>query len=393
MKKKLIVIIVVILVLAGLIIGGTFLLRSEPDKGDAVLVTRVDELMGISASNQGLVNRYAGVVEPQATLEVKLDQGRTVAEILVEEGDEVEEGDPLFRYDTEELSISLEQAKLELERMDNSMEMQRQKIAELEKEKEKVSSELQLQYTMEIQQAYADLKQAEYERKMKATEIEKTEKEINNAIVSSTISGVVRSISNTDSYDMYYGEPTSFITIVATGEYRVKGIINEQNIYTLNMDTPVVVRSRVQENQIWTGRIAEIDMENAVGNNQSSYYYYDGMAMDDTLTSSKYPFYVTLDSYEGLMLGQHVYIETGEFQEAAIHTDGVWLYEGYVIWEEDGSLSVWAENDGHIEKRPVVVGDYDEITCQYEILEGLELSDYVAWPEDSIQAGMAVSVE
>ncbi len=36
---------------------------------------------------------------------------------------------------------------------------------------------------------------------------------------------------------------------------------------------------------------------------------------DDTTSSSTYPFYVTLDSSDGLMLGQHVYIEMDEGQE------------------------------------------------------------------------------
>lgn len=386
MKKKIWIIVVVVLIAAGLIAGCFFLLRDsgEETQQDAVMTTQISELMGLSGAQQGLQNRYAGVVEPQKTLEVQLENGRTVAEILVKEGDEVKEGDPLFRYDTEEISMTLEQQQLELEKMDNSIESQRQKISELEKEKEKAPSDQQLQYTMEIQESNANLKQSEYERKVKAMEIEKTQKSIDQSIVSSTMAGIVRSIVENPSMDNY-GEPQSFMTILATGEYRIKGLVNEQNIYMVSADMPVTVRSRVREDLVWTGRITEIGTEPEQSNQNN---YYGGMG-DTSMQSSKYPFYVVLDSYEGLMLGQHVYIEVGE--STVGHTEGVWLYEGYLMQEEDGSSYVWVDENGEIQKRQVTVGQYDEMMGQYEIVEGLTQQDRIAWPEEGIEPGAPVA--
>ena len=42
----------------------------------------------------------------------------------------------------------------------------------------------------------------------------------------------------------------SFITILSTGAYRIKGQVNEQNRNTVVPGSAVIVRSRVDENQI-----------------------------------------------------------------------------------------------------------------------------------------------
>ena len=46
-------------------------------------------------------------------------------------------------------------------------------------------------------------------------------------------------------------------------------------------------------------------------------------------SSSTYPFYVNLDSSDGLMLGQHVYIEPDEGQDE--QKAGLWLSEVYIV--------------------------------------------------------------
>ena len=50
---------------------------------------------------------------------------------------------------------------------------------------------------------------------------------------------------------------------------------------------------------------------------------------------------------------------------------------------------VWAETEkGTLEKRVVVVGTYDENMMQYKIENGLEESDYVAYPQEFLKEGM-----
>ena len=72
----------------------------------------VQSVADIAGLNTGAIPRYSGVVEPQQTYEIQKDDTKTVAEIYVSEGDQVTPGDALFRYDTQEIQMNLDQAKL-----------------------------------------------------------------------------------------------------------------------------------------------------------------------------------------------------------------------------------------------------------------------------------------
>ena len=54
----------------------------------------VNTVASITGMDAGTTPRYAGVVEPQETYEIKRDESKTVAEILVAEGDQVSPGTP-----------------------------------------------------------------------------------------------------------------------------------------------------------------------------------------------------------------------------------------------------------------------------------------------------------
>ena len=104
---------------AGVLILGVglwFFLGRGNTKTDenVVYVTKVESLTESGNAN-GVLNRFAGVVETQKKLEIQPNQEKTIKEIYVEEGQEVEEGTPLFAYDTETDEENLSKARLELE--------------------------------------------------------------------------------------------------------------------------------------------------------------------------------------------------------------------------------------------------------------------------------------
>ncbi|MBR4163027.1 MAG: hypothetical protein IKR11_05845, partial [Solobacterium sp.] len=114
--------------------------------------------------------------------------------------------------------------------------------------------------------------------------------------------------------------------------------------------------------------------------------YYGGESGE---RSSSYPFYVALDSAEGLMLGQHVFIEP-DYGQGAVK-EGIWLDGGYIVFEEDGSTYVWAANSrNRLEKRKVELGEMDEETFSYQVVSGLNENDMIAWPDETLQEGMSV---
>lgn len=138
--------------------------------------------------------------------------------------------------------------------------------------------------------------------------------------------------------------------------------------------------------------MGSVDRESA--NSQSDSMYSFGMmdASGDSQTSSTtYPFYVELEQSDGLMLGQHVYIEMDEGQEEK--KEGIWLSEFYIMDADTNSPYVWAADENkRLEKRSVVLGQYDENLGEYEIADGLTKKDCIAYPSELLTEGMKTTV-
>ena len=338
------------------------------------------------AGSVGVVERYAGLVVSGETAEIEKDEDKTVLEVYVEVGDMVEEGDLLFSYDMEALQLALDKLYLEKESFENTISAAENEIEELEKQKANASSSQQLSYTLQINSRQADIREAEYNLALKEREIVAMEEDMENTDIASPLTGRVMAVADEENSDMY-GEPSdSFITVMDVSSYRIEGNINELNLYSLPEGTSVLVRSRMDETQTWTGTVESIDWENPVTGNSNGMIY---MGEEDEMTSStKYPFYIALDGTEGLILGQHVYIEPDYGQDAVT---GMML-PAYYILDADSAPWVWAASDsGKLEKRSLSLGSYDEMLDQYEVLSGLTAQDYIAFPDDTLSAGMAVS--
>ena len=80
---------------------------------EAAYVTKISTLLG---EDSGVLNRFAGVVEPQETVKVNIENNRTVTEVKVKVGDEVKKGQLLFEYDLSSIQDSLKEAQLALDR-------------------------------------------------------------------------------------------------------------------------------------------------------------------------------------------------------------------------------------------------------------------------------------
>ncbi len=340
---------------------------------NAVYVQSVEDLSSLGAIAPG--DRFAGMVVSENVTEIKKDSDKAIGELLVKEGDDVTEGQELFNYDTDELQLALDKQKLELEQLEATIENYKEQIEDLEEERENANSSDQLQYTIQIQALQIDLKEAELSIKAKQTAVEQSETLLANTAVLSPVNGRIQSI-NENSTDNY-GNPAAYITIQQAGSYRVKGILGELQRGQIVEGLRVKLLSRTDADQYWLGTISLVDYENPSQGNEYEMYY--GVASDAMTTSSKYPFYIELDSVEGLLLGQHVYIE---MDMGDGETDALKLDASFVCFEEDGSAYVWAEDDSKLEKRPVTLGTLDDMMWTYEILDGLTTDDYIAFPDE-----------
>ena len=359
-----------------LALGLVFSLAACGNDGTAVYVQSVKELAGFGGIAPG--DRFAGIVVSENVAQIQKDTDKTVAELLVREGDDVKEGDVLFSYDMDELQLQLDKLKLEKEQLAASIENYKEQIKDLEAARNRVAEANKLEYTVQIQSTQVDLKEAELNLKGKEAEIVRAEGILENVEVTAPVTGRIQSINEggTDNY----GNPTPYITIQQAGSFRVKGMLGELQRGGIMEGSRLKIVSRTDESKFWMGTVTLVDYENPSQGSQYDMYY--GMAADEMTSASKYPFYVELEDTDGLILGQHVYLEV--FAEEG-DTAGISVSSAFICYDEDGSTYVWAENNrGKLEKRIVLLGEYNPMTDTMEILGGLTEEDFIAFPDPEL---------
>lgn len=342
------------------------------DPENAVFVQSVAELSGMGGIAPG--DRFPGMVVSENITEIQKDTQMVVEELKVREGDDVKVGQELFSYDTQQLQLTLDKQRLELEQLQATIENYKEQIKDLEKDRNNQSNKLE--YTVQIQTLQVDLKEAEINVKAKESAVRQSETLLANAVVCAPVDGRIQSISESGTDN--YGNPLAYITIQQTGSYRIKGTIGELQRGAIMEGTRMEVLSRTDD-RTWAGTITLVDYESPSQENPNAMYY--GGVSDEMTGSSKYPFYLELDSTDGLLLGQHVYLQL-ENQDAAAST--LSIGSTFVAYEEDGTPYVWADRNGKLEKRSVELGEYNTMNDSYEILSGLTEEDYIAFPDGEL---------
>lgn len=386
-KKKKIIIAAVSAAAAAAIIAGSVAvwnMKKTDDSLGTVYVTSVSDCN--TAATYTLGNRFSGVVESQKAVEVKVDSDKIIKEVLVNEGDSVNEGDELFVYDVEAMKLELEEGQVEIERMNNDIDSTKRQITELENEKKNAGSDNQVSYTTQIQSLQTDIDRIQYDIKVKNISLEKLKNSIDNSSVKAAASGTVKGLKTTD--EMAESGTNVMMTIASTGSFRVKGKINEQNMGAFMQGDAVIITSRIDDSVSWKGTISEISNEPEANNDM---YYYGG---DSDSMSSNYAFYIDPESTEGLMLGQHVLIEIDYGQSSTIEKEGIWLFNDYIMDIDGDKPYVWAaDKNGKLEKRYVKVGQRDEMNGDSEILSGIKDSDLIAYPAEDYEEGMKTTTD
>ena len=360
---------------------------AEAPKEGTVYVQSVSAITGVGPAGRG--SRYSGVVEAKNVIEIDPDKDLTVKECFVSAGDKVTEGAPLFSYDVASMEITHQQLILDIQGLENDIRTGNEKLEKLKNKLARARENQKLDIQTDVNAQELELRKKAYELANKQKDFEAIERFLENTVVCSPVTGKVRSVKSPEgsgTQEMGYGDGSqsnAYITIVAGNDYCVKGTVSEQTIHTLQEGMAVRITSRVDDG-VWQGRIYKINTEEAK-QSAGRYYYYDGGGEQ----ASKYEFFVELDSSEGLLMGQHVYIEPGAADEPA--GEGLLLPFYYVV-DTDGAPFVYAaDSENRIEKRPVTLGERDEERGTVTILEGLSFLDRIAFPDETVQVGMAAS--
>ena len=344
----------------------------------AVFVQPVSRLMNLGGIAPG--DRFAGIVVSENVTEVEKDNSMTVEELLVKEGDDVTEGQALFTYETRQLKLSLDKQKLELQQLEATIDNYEDQISDLKKERKKAKESDKLEYTIQIQSIQVDLQEAKINLSAKRESLEQAQQILKNATVSAPVSGRIQAISENGTDDM--GNPQPYITIRQSGSFRVKGTVGELQLSAITEGTRMQIFSRTDESLSWAGSVSMIDFESPSQSNPNEMYY--GNSSEEMTSTSKYPFYVTLDSTEGLLLGQHVYLQPEGMENLPT---GPSIGAAFLCFADDGSAYVWAEKSGKLEKRTLTLGEYNPMNDTYAITSGLSESDYIAYPDEFCREG------
>lgn len=375
MKKKTKIIILISACILIAVIGIYFLFPKESNNQN-IYVQKVSTIIGSSYTE----NRYSGVVESSETVDINQDGNKSITDMYVEAGQKVSKGDKLFSYDTTEASNSIAQKKLDIEAQNNEIQAQNNTIADYKAELNKGGDKVEIQ--ARINDASYAIRQAQNTIKATQTEIEQLNKQIENSTVLSTIDGIIKEV-NKDGGTDESGNQKPLVSITQTTDFRVKGSISEMG--TISEGTSVIVRSRVNEDQIYKGTVTKVETDPQSNSNNN----FNGA--DSSESASKYPFYVSLDNNKGLMLGQHVYIEADNGQSTK--KKGIWLDASFIVSDDNGNSYVWVSEKGKLRKRKVELGKTDEETYTTKIKSGLSVDDYIAWADDSYSEGMKTTTE
>ena len=405
-KKKL-------LILAGaavIIIGAIsyFMVKNinSGDEGKAY-VESVRVVAGLGSAN-GINNRYTGEVEAQDSWKITLQSDMSVEKCFVSVGDEVKKGDKLFSYNTEELTLAKEKKELEVSTLENENTQLNKDIKSYQEDLKSASASEKIELQTQILTAQTTIKKNEYSIKSGKEEIKTLESNIKDATVKSKMDGVVKSINTSvgagdgDDTDAGDGDDTdagmsdeasadgsTYMTILAVGDYRIKGKISETNVWSIDEGDPVIVRSRVDDTT-WKGTISKVKTDSTSDETDSESTDSDmmdyGSDMSGSESASSYNFYVELNDDEGLMMGQHVFIELDYGQDEG--KEGIWIPAAYVRVEGD-NYYVWVANKrDRLEKKKIEVGEYNEDLDEYQILSGLDENDYIACDAENLKENM-----
>ena len=375
MKKKTKIIILISVCILITIIGIYFLFPKGNNSGN-IYVQKVSTIIGSSYTE----NRYSGVVESSETVDINQDGNKPITEMYVEVGQKVRKGDKLFSYDTTEASNSIAQKKLDIEAQNNEIAAQNNTIEDYKAELNKGADKVEIQ--ARINEASYAIRQAQNTIKATQTEIDQLNKQIENSTVLSTIDGIIKEVNREGGTDES-GNKKPLVSITQTSDFRVKGSISEMG--SISEGTNVIVRSRINEDQIYKGTVTKVETDPQSNSNNNF------SRADSGESASKYPFYVSLDNNKGLKLGQHVYIEVDNGQSTK--KKGIWLDASFIVSDDNGNSYVWVSERGKLKKRKVELGKSDEETHTTKIKSGLSEDDYIAWADDSYSEGMKTTTE
>ena len=225
-----------------------------------------------------------------------------------------------------------------------------------------------------------NLSKLQVQRKQAVLDLEKIQRKLDNATVTSTLNGVITTLKD-PAEELSSSDP--FMVVGNTEGLYLKGSINELELGKLKIGDTISASSW-RTGTTFTATIREISPYPASSNGYS--YGYNP-------NSSNYPFIAYIDNPEGLTENENVSISSNSSAISMGDLGNIFIVKAYVR-DEDGKSYVYkADENGKLEKVYVETGKllYSNFI---EIKDGsITDSDYLAFPYDKdIKEGLKTKV-
>lgn len=369
MKKKWVIFAAAVLFVAATGLGVYLGTPSIPkkQKETTVPVQSVAVITGY-AEKAAVRSRFLGIIKEEEAVTVRLDEGRETAAFSVSPGDRVEAGTVLAVYDNSGLLLEREQLLLDKEQLEFSAENAGIRIKTLKAERDQADAGQKDSYDLQILNAQSELKQTEFSLELKEREIARLDEKLALSQVISPCAGIVTEVDDAE----------GSLSIVSEGTFELSFSVTESELEEFRVGDRLVVTNR-DETLSYDGTVSRIESTKPENSETQT-----GAARP-----SSYPVHAVLEGANGLIPGQHVYVEKQDpaGQKSGLGEEVILLPEGYLMDAEESAWVWLAGKNGTLEKHSVILGAYNDRHDAYEVIEGLSMTDYLAWPMTSYEAG------
>lgn len=331
------------------------------------------QLISVDEGSIASSTLLTGTVKVAAEEKIYFDasRGSTIAEVYVNVGDYVYQGQPLMRYATGAAQGKYDQAQRALNKIIRQIDELRATGATTTTNEngETVTTDLALQtYNNQLQDLYDSQADAQLA-------LEQANLELTQTLEVAGISGRVVTIDTTIDPAKTGGQ--LIMHLASDNQLEVEGNLTESDLNSVSMGQAVKLTSKVYPDKSWDGKITYI-----------SYYPSDATTQTGTTSGANYPFKVNFGGdTSGLHQGFKVSIEVLGKQDnkivpvEAVVTDGDKSY----VW-------VYDRNQETLKKQVVTLGKAD--ATNQEIQAGLTKDQTVVlYPSPDLTDGQKIKVD
>lgn len=307
-------------------------------------------------------------------------EGEEIAEILVKEGDAVEKGTAVAKYDDTRVAMELERLSLQIESgylRINQVDKQLDRLSDQEKELRDTvgKKEAAKQIEPERDQLQLDLRMANLEVRQFLLEKKEIEEQQKDLEIKSKLDGTILQVNEDQPTDPMAQQPV--IHIGNTDEMVARGVLSEFESLKVEKEMKATIRTDVLPDKEWKGKVNFIGLmpdENSqsVSGEATPAQYGMMVEIEDDITELRTGFQLIIE------------VETSSKKALTVPSESV--------LSADGDSYVYLLKDGKAHRQNVSVGvaTGDKI----EILDGITTDDDVITnPSDDLSDGLEVEAE